>query len=124
MLVKDLRDCEEFIAGDDTTLRELLHPDKADLKLGYSLAHATVKSGQTSSPHRLRTSEVYYILEGKGVMHMSDETADVHAGQAIYIPPGMVQFIENTGPSDLNFLCIVDPAWKQEDEEVLQNKTC
>jgi mannose-6-phosphate isomerase-like protein (cupin superfamily) len=119
MFIRDLRDCNEFIAGDDTVLRELLHPDKTDLKLGYSLAHATVKPGRMSFPHRLRASEVYYILEGHGLMHIGDETADVRAGQAVYIPPGMVQFIENNGPSALKFLCIVDPAWRQEDEEVL-----
>ncbi|HHT9129755.1 MAG TPA: cupin domain-containing protein, partial [Candidatus Brocadiaceae bacterium] len=38
MFIKDLQKCEEFIAGDNTILRELLHPDKADIKLRYSLA--------------------------------------------------------------------------------------
>jgi len=28
------------------------------------------------------------------------------------------QYIENTGDSDLKFLCIVDPAWREENEEV------
>jgi len=32
MFIKDLLKCEGFIAGDDTVLRELLHPDKADLR--------------------------------------------------------------------------------------------
>ena len=43
MFTRDLKDCEEFIAGDNTILREILHPDKADLDLRYSLAHAIVK---------------------------------------------------------------------------------
>ena len=43
----------------------------------------------------------------------------VQPGQAVYIPPHALQFIENTGPVDLEFLCIVDPPWRQEDEEVL-----
>jgi mannose-6-phosphate isomerase-like protein (cupin superfamily) len=29
-----------------------------------------------------------------------------------------MQYIENTGVSVLKFLCIVDPAWRKEDEEV------
>jgi len=118
MLIKDLQNCKEFIAGDNTILRELLHPDKAELQLGYSLAHATVKSGQSSAVHSLKTSEVYYILEGKGEMHVDDEAAEVHSGQAIYIPPNAKQYIQNIGDSDLTFLCIVDPAWKSEDEEI------
>jgi mannose-6-phosphate isomerase-like protein (cupin superfamily) len=119
MFIKDLKDCSEFFAGDNTILRELLHPDKADLNIRYSLAHAILKPGKTSQPHKLKTSEVYYILEGEGIMHINDGTAKVYPGQAVYIPPGSRQFIHNCGNSDLKFLCIVDPAWQEEDEEVL-----
>ena len=119
MYIRDMSTCEEIVAGDKTTLRELLHPDKADLKIRYSLAHAIVKPGQSSLPHRLKTSEVYYILEGEGIMHVDDESAAVHAGQAIYVPPNSNQHISNTGDFDLRFLCIVDPAWQPQDEEVL-----
>ena len=48
------------------------------------------------------------------------ETADVSAGQAVYIPPRAVQFIENTGSGHLVFLCLVDPAWRPEDETVVR----
>lgn len=119
MFIKDLQHCEEFIAGDNTILRELLHPDKADLKLDYSLAHAVLKPGLTSQPHKLKTSEVYYILEGEGTMYIDEENATVCSGQAVYIPPHSKQYIENTGNTDLKFLCIVDPAWRVEDEEVV-----
>lgn len=119
MFIKDLHDCTEFIAGDNTILREILHPAKADLNLRYSLAHAVLPPGQTSFLHSLKTSEVYYILEGEGTMHINDEHADVGPGQTIYISPSARQCITNTGQTDLKFLCIVDPAWRAEDEEVL-----
>lgn len=119
MFIKDLQDCQEFIAGDNSLLQELLHPDKADLAIGYSLAHARVPPGKVSLPHKLKTSEVYYILEGEGIMYIDDESAQVHGGQAIYIPPHARQYIKNTGNSDLKFLCIVDPAWRVENEEIL-----
>ncbi|OGW26482.1 MAG: mannose-6-phosphate isomerase [Nitrospirae bacterium GWC2_57_13] len=119
MFVRNLKDCEEFIAGDGSILRELLHPDKMDLKLRYSLAHAVVRPGESTKPHRLSTSEVYYIIEGVGEMHIIDETAVVRPGDAVYIPPHARQHISNTGSSDLVFVCIVEPAWRKEDEEVL-----
>jgi len=119
MFIRRLSDCEEFIAGDRSILRELLHPDKADLAIRYSLAHAIVKPGQKTTPHRLRTTEVYYILQGHGRMHIDAEVADAHPGCAIYIPPVATQFIENPGDSDLVFLCLVDPAWRTADEEIL-----
>ncbi len=49
-------------------------------------------------------------------MHINDESEAVYPGQTIYIPPNAKQCISNTGESDLIFLCIVDPAWKDEDE--------
>ncbi|MFH1098858.1 MAG: cupin domain-containing protein [Candidatus Uhrbacteria bacterium] len=119
MFIKDLQNCNEFIAGDKTILRELLHPDKFDLKLHYSLAHATVRPNLASLPHKLKTSEVYYILEGEGIIYINNEAARIHSGQVIYIPPNGEQYIQNTGNIDLKFLCIADPAWHPEDEMVL-----
>jgi len=119
VLIRDLQDCDEFIAGDSTILREILHPDKSDVDMRYSLAHAMLRPGTTSQPHRLSTSEVYYILQGIGEMHIGDESATVGPGQAIYIPPHQTQYIRNTGDTNLKFLCIVDPAWRAENEEVL-----
>ena len=52
-------------------------------------------------------------------MHVDGETTAVAGEQTLYVPPGSVQHLENTGPDELVFLCIVDPAWKAEDEEVL-----
>jgi mannose-6-phosphate isomerase-like protein (cupin superfamily) len=118
MLIQKLTACEEFIAGDGTRLRELLHPDKQPLELRYSLAHAIVPVGQTSIPHALKTSEVYYILNGIGEMSIDGETQPVEAGDAIYIPPNARQFIHNSGTEPLIFICIVDPAWQKEDETI------
>jgi mannose-6-phosphate isomerase-like protein (cupin superfamily) len=118
MLIQKLMDCPEFVAGDGTLLRELLHPDKQAIALGYSLAHAIVPPGQTSISHSLTTTEVYYILSGVGEMHIDDETQSVEPGDAIYIPPNAKQFIHNRGTEPLIFICMVDPAWRKEDETI------
>jgi len=118
MLIKHLKDCSEFTSGDGTRLRELLHPDKEDVKLRYSLAQAILNKGAVSSPHILRTSEVYYITEGRGRMHIDNESAEVGPGDMVYIPPAATQYIENIGQAELVFFCIVDPAWRAEDEEI------
>jgi mannose-6-phosphate isomerase-like protein (cupin superfamily)/2'-5' RNA ligase len=120
MLIRRLQDCEQFVAGDGSVLRELLHPDKVNVAIRYSLAHARVAPGESTKAHRLRTAEVYYILRGRGRMHIDAEMTDVDANCAIYIPPGSVQRISNIGKDDIIFLCIVDPAWREEDEEVME----
>ena len=118
MFVKHLKDCRQFIAGDGSVLRELLHPDKAEISIRYSLAHATLEAGQRTKPHKLISSEVYYVITGRGLMHIDRESSKVRPDCAVYIPPGAVQYIENIGNSELKFLCIVDPAWRQEGEQV------
>lgn len=118
MLIRKLQNCPEFVAGDATLLRELLHPDKQAIDLRYSLAHAVLQPGQTSKPHTLKTSEVYYVLSGTGEMHIDAEIACIHAGDAVYIPPLARQFVCCTSTVPLVFLCIVDPAWRAEDEIV------
>ena len=119
MFVRRLDDCEQIVAGDKSLLRELVHPDKDNVALRYSLAHAVVPPGRATVPHRLKNCEVYYILVGKGLMHIEQEASAVETGAVVYIPPGATQWIENTGGDDLQFLCIVDPAWQEGDEAVL-----
>ena len=121
MLICKLLDCPEFTAGDGTTLRELLHPDKQPIDLRYSLAHAVVPIGQTSTPHALKTSEVYYILSGQGEMHIDGEQQSVEPGDTIYIPPQARQYIRNSGDVPLVFICLVDPAWQLEDEVIYED---
>jgi mannose-6-phosphate isomerase-like protein (cupin superfamily) len=120
MFIRDLNQCDEITAGDNSLLREILNPIKDKLDIGYSLAHAKVLPGEFSLEHKLSSSEVYYILHGKAVMHIDDEKAHINTGQVVYIPPGAVQKIENIGETALIFLCIVEPAWKPEVEEILE----
>ncbi|TKS64502.1 MAG: mannose-6-phosphate isomerase [Nitrospira sp.] len=109
-----------FLAGDHTVLRELLHPAKQPLALGYSMAHGTLAPGTRSKWHRLTSSEVYYVIAGRGRLTVDDSVVTVEPGSVVYVPPGGKQFLENSGPTAIEFLCLVDPAWRLEDEEVLE----
>ncbi|UCE23743.1 MAG: cupin domain-containing protein [Candidatus Zixiibacteriota bacterium] len=121
MLVRKLKNCPLIVAGDGTHLRELLHPGRDYPFSGsYSLAHAILPAGESSLKHILKSDEVYYIVSGRGEMHIDDEVRPVEAGDGVDIPPGSCQWLVNTGPSELEFLCIVDPAWRAEDEEIIE----
>jgi mannose-6-phosphate isomerase-like protein (cupin superfamily) len=71
MFIKDMKKCEEIIAGDNTILRELLSPLMDEVNIRYSLAHAKVKPGEITYAHRLKSSEIYNILEGEGEIYTS-----------------------------------------------------
>jgi mannose-6-phosphate isomerase-like protein (cupin superfamily) len=120
MLVLGIDGCPRRRVMDHSLLCELLHPrnvpDIAALPL--SVAHAIVPAGESTLPHRLKSAtELYYILEGTGRMHIGAKSAVVHPGQIIVIPEKETQYLENCGTADLAFLCIVTPPWREEDEE-------
>lgn len=115
-----LADRPEFLAGDETRLREIFHPAKHQLQLNYSLAHGTLPSGRCSKRHVLTSSEVYYFISGQGRFTIDDHVTHIEAGTTVYVPPGGQQFVENTGETDVEFLCLVDPAWRIEDETILE----
>jgi mannose-6-phosphate isomerase-like protein (cupin superfamily) len=117
LYIKRLAACGEIHALDGTRLRELLHPDRDPVATRYSLALARLGPGEKSLPHRLEQSEVYYLLAGAGTMHIGDESAAVTAGDAVYIPPGSVQWLDNHAEVELEFICIVDPPWAAAGEE-------
>ncbi|MBI3357046.1 MAG: cupin domain-containing protein [Nitrospirae bacterium] len=120
MLRVTLTDRPEFLAGDHTRLREIFHPAKHQLKLGYSLAHGTLGPGQRSKRHVLASSEVYYFISGRGRFTIDDRVMPIEAGTTLYVPPGGQQSLENIGTGEIEFLCLVDPAWKIEDERILE----
>ena len=123
MLIRDIAHCPHERVIDRSVLCELLHPDKTAGagNLNCSIAHAIVPPKESTLPHILkRSTEIYYILEGDGIMHIDGETAPVHQGQIILIPPGSVQYIANTGNGDLVFLCIVSPKWEARDEVLVK----
>ena len=117
MWVKRLADCEEFTANDGCRIRELLHPKNDPVDLPYSIAIAVVETGGQTYKHKLDREETYYILSGKGEMHIDDKSAPVFADDLIYIPAHAVQWIENAGNEPLRFVAIVNPAWEADGDE-------
>ncbi len=121
MLVRSISSQHEIIAPDGARIRELLHParETEELRIRYSLAHGLVQVNQATKSHRLKTSsEVYFILRGQGKFVVDGETVEVKGGDAIYVPPGATQQVENIGDENLEYLVIVDPMWHSADPEV------
>lgn len=117
MIKKTTKKIPPFTAGDDTLIREVLHPKNDGLALGYSLAFATLEPGQASKPHILRNStEVYVIRKGRGRAFIGEEAAEAVSGDVVFIPAGTRQYIENSGGERLEFWCIVSPPWSAGDE--------
>jgi mannose-6-phosphate isomerase-like protein (cupin superfamily) len=116
MFIKREKNCQEIIANDGCRLRELLHPDRDPAEVPYSLAVAYVDPGKSTYQHYLHQTEVYYILQGRGLMHIGEDSREVFVGDTVVIPAGKNQWIENIGKEILAFAAIVSPPWREEDD--------
>jgi mannose-6-phosphate isomerase-like protein (cupin superfamily) len=68
MDVKNLNDVPAFITKDGSEIRELLAYRNSCIR-NQSLAEARLPPGASTTAHRhLKTEEIYYILEGQGLM--------------------------------------------------------
>ena len=116
MIVKKIEEIDAFTGQEGTHIRQIFSPDETDELIRYSIAHCTINPGKSSIPHTMKTSEMYYIMQGNGIIHVGEEQKQVKQNDVIFVPPMSKQFLENNGDIQLVALCIVDPAWKQENE--------
>jgi len=120
MLIQKNSEISPIDGNEGTKIKQYFDPHSTQDGIRFSLAEFTIKPGKRSLCHKLQSSEIYYILDGAGNLRINDESIFVKKDDSVFVPPMSEQFIENTGASDLRFLCIVDPAWKIEDEIILE----
>ena len=116
MIVKKIEEIDAITGQEGTQIRQIFSPNETDDLIRYSIAHCTINPGKSSIPHTMKTSEMYYIMQGNGIIHVGEEQKQVKQNDVIFVPPMSKQFLENNGDIQLVALCIVDPAWKQENE--------
>ncbi|NYT19296.1 MAG: cupin domain-containing protein [Methanosarcinales archaeon] len=118
----DVEDLEHFSRFGDVFIGNLFHPAKIEkeVDVNYSIAHVIIKPGKTIEPHMMTKPEVYYILEGEGLLYIEDVPFELTKGKLVHIPANSKQYTENTGNVDLEFFAIDQPAWAEENEEMVE----
>ena len=115
MDVQNIERVAAFVTKDGSEIRELLAHRNSCIR-NQTLAEARLRPGMSTTPHYHRlTEEIYYILEGQGLMRVGDEDRQVGPGDAIAIPPGAMHQITNTGTPLLKFLCCCAPGYEHDD---------
>lgn len=114
MLHKNAGQLKVFEASDGCRLAEVIHPANDGTSPEVSLSRAWLPPGGATKPHRLDFLEIYYVLQGRGLMHQDGESQEVGPESCVYLPSGARQWLENTGHEDLVFLCVCHPAWRAE----------
>ena len=118
---RNLEDCKHTDKPGNIHIAELLNPGSRDknLDLNYSFIHSIIEPEESIAPHLMKNPEVYYILEGEGVLYIDGIPVELRKDQVIYIPAGSVQTIYNTGNTVLKFLVIDQPAWSEKNMKIL-----
>lgn len=120
MSLRKNSEIESIQGNEGTKIKQYFHPHNTLNGINYSLAQFILESGKKSKLHKMSSTEIFYILEGSGALHVNDEIYNLEKDDSVYVPPNSKQFIENVGTSNLKFLCIVEPAWKADDEVLLE----
>ena len=120
MSVRKSSEVETISGNEGTKKKQYFHPHNTLNGINYSLAQFTLEPGKKSLLHKIQSSEIYYVLEGDAVLRINEEPYQLKKDDSVYVPPMSEQYIENTGLTNLRFLCIVEPAWKPEDEIILE----
>jgi mannose-6-phosphate isomerase-like protein (cupin superfamily) len=122
MLIKKNSEIESLQGNEGSKIKQYFHPHNTLNGISYSIAQFTLEPGKRSLNHKIKSSEIYYVLEGEAILKIDQQSHQLGKDDSIYVPPMSEQFIENTGSTNLRFLCIVDPAWKSEDEIILETR--
>lgn len=108
---------EAYVTKDGSTVRELAHPLFVP-GLGMSLAEAVVEAGGKTETH-FHTSfdEIYYCLEGAGVLYVNSEPHPFFPGVCHLMTKGAAHSL--TATTKLRLLCLCCPAYSHEETILL-----
>ncbi|MDX8360982.1 class I tRNA ligase family protein [Cytobacillus sp. IB215316] len=73
----------------------------------FGSSYCVIKPGHSSEPHNHHEGELFYILDGCGVIEVDDEIAEVESGDVIYLNAFSTHSLRNnTNHKDLTFLAV------------------
>jgi mannose-6-phosphate isomerase-like protein (cupin superfamily) len=118
MLILNLRDTKVLHTPHGSEIRPLIDRTTSPVTQ-CSLAEELLPPGAAVTPHHHEElEEIYYILEGAGLMTIGDETQPVGTGDAIYIPRNRRHTLTNTGQTTMRLLLVCGPAFYFEDHRI------
>ncbi len=124
MDIRNINHVPAFTTVDGSEIRELLAYRNSCIK-NQSLAEARLLPGASTTPHyHPQAEEIYYILEGTGLMRLAGTEREVGPGDAIAIPPGQAHQITNTSRGVLKFLCCCAPCYEHSDTVLVESASC
>ena len=109
-------DCSKFISQDKAIVKEIVSPRNSVIK-NQSLAEVTIRPGHSILEHyHVKSEELFYILQGEGLISVEGETCSVSEGDVVAVLPGMIHKVKNDGKTDLIMLVACSPSYCDDDQ--------
>ncbi len=113
MIVNQLNEQIPFTTADGSIIRSILDATNAPVEK-QSLAEASLaKGGETQRHYHKLSEEIYFILDGQGMMEIDGDIRKVGPSDAILIPRSAWHQIKAI--TDIRFLCCCAPVYSHED---------
>jgi mannose-6-phosphate isomerase-like protein (cupin superfamily) len=111
LIVRNLKDKEVI----ETTYRahgggiaQMILDQRVLAEIGF-LAIAQLEPGKELESHIDPMEEIYFVLNGTGVMRVDDEEQQVNPGDATWIPVGSAHSLFNNGTEPCVILVVASP---------------
>ncbi|RLG18940.1 cupin domain-containing protein [Nanoarchaeota archaeon] len=98
-----IKDVKNRILRDAYKLIEAGKSPSRRLTLGYTIVYP---GGRTTGHSHDNMEEVYFIIQGRGIMEIGEDKFQIKEGDAFYIPPGKFHVTYNTGILPLMILWV------------------
>jgi len=104
-IVKQVEDLSEFRSTCGFR-RSVLTPEDTD-----AMSLSVLRINDSTKHSHLKTSEVYYVLEGEGALELDDEVVPLKPGTTVLIRPG----VWHTAKGEVTALIIGVPPFAKDD---------
>lgn len=95
--------------------KELAGPETTgSAKMDFRISRYAPMAYVQEHVHRVQ-EQVYYVLEGEGILTLDDNKRLMRTNDYVYVPPGVRHSFSNTGIHGLVFLVITTPASDEEE---------
>jgi mannose-6-phosphate isomerase-like protein (cupin superfamily) len=102
----------------DITSYLLVSEDTCNAK-DLSITMVEMEPGGIQHVHAHESEQMYYIMEGSGLMTVDDEQQRVEVGDCIFFSSFSRHGLENSGGTILRYLSAASPSFKKEDSRKL-----
>ena len=104
----DVHETPNIHHGEGVILRRSMFHEQSKLPIRMEVweLEPGVSEGDHTHAGNGELEEIYYFLEGKGVMSVEGEDVPIAAGDSVMVPPGVDHGFRNTGDSLLKLVLI------------------